>query len=407
MDRNESEEKHAMSLAFDHGTYVVNHQELEEMGRTCCKSNAQTARSEDMSSDTKNPELSIVVPVLNEAGLIQELLRSLSSQLGVEMEVVLSDGGSTDGTVEKAKVAARDCPFPVRLVRAHRGRGRQLNAGISGSSGEWVLLLHADSLLPDRLALRKGLDALLSAMQLVGHEQVAGRFALSFQGNGEALPRYLYFNEWKARLNRRECTHGDQGFFLNRSFLAVVGPFMETLPVAEDTRFAETVRRLGEWILLPAGIITSARRFETEGFARRQMLNAAMMTLVAIGREDFLLEMPLIYASQESARRLHLLPFLIRIEEMVNNLSLRQQFSFWYSVGSYALGNAWQLAFALDVRRSSRCGDPAGKGSTPCLEMFEQYGRPLIDHPPGRVVTAALVWISLRLLSIYLRIVGG
>jgi hypothetical protein len=131
------------------------------------------------------------------------------------------------------------------------------------------------------------------------------------------------------------------------------------------------------------------------------MLNAVMMTLAAIGREDFLLEMPHIYSSQDTAKRLQVLPFLKRIREMVKTLPLRQRLAFWYSAGSYVLGNAWQPAFALDVSRSFRCGMPAGKGATPCLEIFERYVKPLIDHPPGRVVTAALVLIWLQLLSLH------
>jgi rSAM/selenodomain-associated transferase 2 len=354
-----------------------------------------------MSFHVKNPELSIIVPVLNEAGLIQELLGCLSAQQGVEMEVIVCDGGSTDATLERASVAAKDCPFPVRIVRSHKGRGRQLNAGTSNSRGKRVLFLHADSLFADRLALRKGLDALGSAVQVAGHERVAGRFALDFKGEEESSIRFLYYNECKARLNLRECIHGDQGFLLSRSFLAEAGSFTETLPVCEDTRFAERVRRLGEWILLPVGIITSARRFETEGFAGRQMLNALTMTLAAIGREDFLLEMPHIYSSQDNTKRLRLLPFLDRIGEMTRTLPLRQKPAFWYSVGSYLLENTWQLAFALDVIRNFRRKLPAGRGGTPCLKKFERYVKPLLDHPPGRVVTAALVWISFRLLSIF------
>jgi hypothetical protein len=173
----------------------------------------------------------------------------------------------------------------------------------------------------------------------------------------------------------------------------------------EDTRLAEAVRKAGKWILLPAEIYTSTRRFEAEGFAQRQMLNAIMMALAAIGREDFLLEMPSIYSCQDSARRLRLLPFINRIREMVNALALRQRLVFWYSVGSYVLDNAWQPAFGMDVKRSCRCGIPAGKVETLCLERFDRYLKPLIAHPPGRVVTTALVWIWFRLLSLSRRIV--
>ena len=353
-----------------------------------------------MTNFSKKPDLSVIVPVVNEAGLIQELLFNLADQQGVVMEVIVSDGGSTDDTLERVDAAAQACSFPVMVVRGDRGRGRQMNAAAAVCKGEFVLFLHADSLFADRFALRKALDALAAAMQAFGHERVAGHFALRFQEDGKIPMQSFYFNECKARLDRRECTHGDQGFLLHRSFFAAAGPFAETLPMFEDTRLAEVVRKVGKWILLPAEIFTSARRFETEGFAERQMLNAIMMALAVIGREDFLLEMPYIYTCQDSAKRLRLLPFINRIREMIKALALRQRLAFWFSVGSYVLDNAWQLAFGMDVRSSCRCGISAGKGATLCLERFDRYLKPLIDHPPGRAVTAALVWIWFRLLCI-------
>jgi rSAM/selenodomain-associated transferase 2 len=354
---------------------------------------------------TENPLLSIIIPVVNEAALIQELLFNLANQQGVVMEVVVSDGGSTDDTLERVDAAARACSFPVTVIRGDRGRGRQMNAAAAVCKGKFLLFLHADSLFADRFALRKALDALAAAMQSAGHERVAGHFALRFQKDGKIPVQSFYFNECKARLDRRECTHGDQGFLLHRSFFAAAGPFAETLPVFEDTRLAEVVREVGKWILLPAEIFTSARRFEMEGFAERQMLNAIMMALAAIGREDFLLAMPSIYSCQGSARLLRLLPFINMIRDMIKALALRQRLAFWFAVGSYVLDNSWQLAFGMDVRRSFRCGIPAGRGATFSLERFDRYLKPLIVHPPGRAVSAALVWTWFRLLCISRRII--
>jgi rSAM/selenodomain-associated transferase 2 len=357
-----------------------------------------------MNNFSKNPVLSVIIPVVNEAGQIPGLLFNLANQQGVIMEVIVSDGGSTDDTLERVAVAAKVCSCPVMIVRGDRGRGRQMNAAAAVCKGEMLLFLHADSLFADKFALRKALDALEAAMQTSGHQRVAGHFALRFQEEGSIPAKSFYFNECKARLNRRGCTHGDQGFLLHRSFFAEAGPFTETLPMFEDTRLAEVVRKAGKWLLLPAEIYTSTRRFEAEGFAERQLLNAIMMALAAIGREDFLLEMPSIYSCQNSARRLQLLPFINRIRGMVKALALRQRLAFWFSVGSYVLDNAWQPAFGLDVRRSFRCGIPAGEAAPLCLERFDRYLKPLINHTPGRIVTAVLVWVWFRLLAVSRRI---
>jgi rSAM/selenodomain-associated transferase 2 len=359
------------------------------------------ADGKQMTCFTKNPELSVIVPVLNEVGVIQALLSNLAVQQDVNMEVIISDGGSKDGTLEKALEMTRDYSFPVRFVRVNKGRGRQMNAGAVTGRGEFFLFLHADSLFDDRHALRKALDNLAVVIKTLGCKRVAGRFALRFHGEAGISVRSFYYNECKAQLNRGQCIHGDQGFLLHRSFFAEAGFFKETLPFFEDTCLAEAVRVLGEWILLPAEIFTSIRRFRTEGFAGRQTLNAVMMTLAAIGREDFLLEMPHIYASQDFSRRLRIFPFLHKIRKLVNALPWWGQLSFWYAAGTYVLANAWQLAFMLDVRRNFRRGLPAGKGAIPSLERFDRYYCRLVDHPPGRMAAAVLVRILFQLVCIY------
>lgn len=354
-----------------------------------------------MNSLTRNPELSVIVPVLNEGGVIQALLRNLAEQRDADMEVIISDGGSTDGTLKKAREITRDCPFPVRFTQVDKGRGRQMNAGAAAGHGEFFLFLHADSCFADRHALRKALDTLAAIMRTPGRERVAGRFALRFHEEAGISVGSFYYNECKAQLNRTGCIHGDQGFLLHRSFFAVVGPFQETLPFFEDTRLAEAVRELGEWLVLPAEIFTSARRFETEGFAERQILNAIMMALAAIGREVFLLEMPHIYASQDLSRRLRLYPFLLMLRKLVNALRWRERLSLWYAAGTYVLANSWQLAFMLDVRRNLRRGLPVGKGTIPSLERFDRYYNHLVNHPPGKIAAAVLVRIWFQLVCIY------
>lgn len=345
----------------------------------------------------KKPELSVIVPVLNESATLPELFASLERQEGVSFEVVVSDGGSADATVERADTLAATASFPVTVIAAPRGRGRQLNAGAGASRGEVLLFLHADSSFADGHALRRGLDTLAAALAASAAEKVAGHFALTFVRRDPVRSFGYYYYECKARLGRRECIHGDQGMLLNHSFFGELGGFDETVPVAEDTLFAEAVRQRGEWILLPAAILTSARRFETEGLRERQTLNAIIMNFAAQRRHDFFLNLPQAYPNHDRSRRLDLLAALTAASRMISALPLRQRLCLWSKTGAYVRDNAWQVAFAADCRRNFRCRRDPGSGSTPWLACYDRHVDAMTDNPPGRLAATCLTWLWFRL----------
>lgn len=351
------------------------------------------------------PEVSIIIPVFNEAENIGRLFTTLAAQQGATLELIICDGGSTDATLERVENLAGRFPFPVRIAQGKRGRSRQLNAGAAAATAENLLFLHADSGFADSHALRKGLDALGKAITARGDELVAGHFALTFIRSRTTPSRAYYYYECKARLHRPGCTHGDQGFLLRRSFFKAVGPFDDTLPLLEDTRLAEAVRTKGEWLLLPVEIQTSARRFETEGLAPRQTLNAILMSLAATGREEFLRELPSIYQSHDRASRLVLAPSFRKIRELIHTLPLKERLKFWFATGEYVRANGWQIAFYLDVRINFTSGRPAGKGETNVLDFYDRHLDQLTDNLPGKLLAVALVWLwfSMTSLASFLR----
>lgn len=349
-------------------------------------------------------ELSIIIPVLNEAEGLPDLFAMLARQQGTRFEVVLCDGGSTDGTVEQAVLLAADSGLPCRVLRGERGRARQLNAGARAATAETLLFLHADCVLPDPLALRSGLAALREAIDRRGDCRVAGRFALRFDVPAGRYGFGYYFYEAKARLGRPEGIHGDQGFLLRSDFFLQLGEFDEALELLEDSHFAETVRRQGEWLRLPAEIVTSARRFEVEGLTERQTLNALLMNFSAIGWKAFFRAAPALYRRQEHTGQLHLAPFFRCIRELLRPLPLRQRFALWQATGRYVRANAWQLAFARDMRSAFRRGLPPGQAPTPCLDWHDRWFDRLTDSGAGRLTTTALVWGWFHLRSLYWRI---
>lgn len=343
------------------------------------------------------PELSVVVPVLNETATLPALFASLGSQRDVALEVILSDGGSTDGTPDLAHLLAKTATFPVIVVSAPRGRGRQLNTGAASSHSKVLLFLHADSAFPDDHALRRALDTMDAAVTAHPSGRVAGHFALTFaRTRPDASFAYYYF-ECKARLNRHGCIHGDQGMLLTRSYFKELTGFDESVPVNEDTLFAQTVSRTGAWVLLPASLLTSARRFETEGLLERQTLNAIIMNLAAQDRYDFLRSLPRAYPCHDRTRRLDLFPVLAAASRLIADLPLSERLSLWKKTGNYVRANAWQLAFAADCRRNFRKQLEPGDGSTPWLAFYDRRLDAITAKPPGRLTATVLTWLWFRL----------
>ncbi len=337
------------------------------------------------------PELSIIVPILNEAGQLEPFLCMLARQERVCFELLFSDGGSTDTTLAELTVLANEFPFDVKLVTGDRGRGKQLNKGAAAARGPWLLFLHVDSQFSDTMALCKGLSILKDAADTTGNYWTAGRFTLRFDHVGEESRYGLTFCEGKASLGRDGCILGDQGFMLSRRLLERVGPFNESLPVGEDIEFAQRIRRITQFQLLPVTIYTSSRRFRSEGYRPRQTLNALLMGLLHCEYTDFLTLIPGSYRSHHDSHRLELRPFFSDISILVATLPMKQRLQFWYQIGAYVRSNAWQLAYALDVRRMLRRQNEIIE--TTALTYYDRYLDRITDHPPGRLFTALLVWL--------------
>jgi rSAM/selenodomain-associated transferase 2 len=341
----------------------------------------------------ERPELSVIVPVYNEAANIAPFLRAIAGQREVRLELILSDGGSNDGSTQEAERCRGAFPFPLRTITGVRGRAGQLNRGADAALAATLLFLHIDSSFPDPLALRKALDALAGACGTGA--RVAGHFALEFHFEGSIPFPYRYYGA-KAALDRTGCTHGDQGFLMGSDFFRTVGPFDCTLPLMEDTFLAERIRETGSWLLLPARIRTSPRRFLSEGLLPRQTLNAILTNLAALGRFDLIQELKGCYQSQHDAQRLQLGPFLHHIKKWITALPVPERVRFWYTTGSYIRANAWQIPFFLDVTLGEV---PTGKGGK-LLACHDRYLERMLNNRVTNCIATVLVWIWFRVLTL-------
>ncbi len=338
-----------------------------------------------------NPDLTIIIPTLNEEQVLPLLLSDLARQQGVTSEVIVVDGGSTDASCQIASQLFDSSRLTGACRPGPRGRGCQLNAGAAEAKAEWLLFLHADSRLHDVNLLQRALEFMRSHRQRLASDALAGRFALRFDRPEGGVGCGFYFYEVKAALGRAGCIHGDQGLLLSRSFFQSIGPYREDLPVMEDTALAETIRKAGHWLLLPGEIVTSARRFRVEGLRARQTLNALMMNFFAIGWLEFFVRAPGVYRQQDRTQPLRLRPFYRLAKELLGELPRRERWSVWLATGEYVRSQAWQIGLAMDCRKAYRRGCRTVPAQLCWLNFFDRWVDPLTDHGFGRAVTALLV----------------
>lgn len=198
--------------------------------------------------------LTIIVPVLNEAGGIGEHLRALESLRSRGVEIVVVDGGSTDAT---ARIAA---PFADRLLEAARGRAVQMNAGARVAQGDALLFLHADTALP-QAAERLVLEALEHAYW--------GRFDVRIASRHRVLALVARMMNLRSRITG--IATGDQAIFVRRSAFETIGGF-PPIQLMEDVAFSARLKRFGRPACLRERVVTSGRRWERQGVLRTIVL---------------------------------------------------------------------------------------------------------------------------------------
>lgn len=220
---------------------------------------------------TDAPTLSVVVPTLNEAGRIEQLLAALTGQLAPGDEVVVVDGGSQDGTL--AACAPFETAGRARLVVAPRGRAAQLNHGAREAGGDWLLFLHADTSLPE--------DALAAARATALTPGVEwGYYPMRLDGAGLTLRAIERGIDWRTRLFG--APSGDQGLLVRRDVFVAVGSFPE-VPFLEDLAVGDRLRRRRRPTRLDAVIATSPRRWLGAGVIRTVVRMWALQAAYRLG----------------------------------------------------------------------------------------------------------------------------
>ncbi len=213
------------------------------------------------------PRLSVVIPTLNAATGLPATLASLAPwRRG--LEIVVCDGGSTDGTPALAVAAG------ARLVTVPRGRGPQLAAGAGAAGGDWLLFLHADTRLDPGWA-----DAVASFIADPANRVRAAHFRFALDADHPRARRWEALVAWRCRT--LALPYGDQGLLIHRDLYRAVGGY-RPLPLMEDV---DIVRRLGRARLVGLDVpaVTSAARWERDGWVLRSARNLFCLSLWFLG----------------------------------------------------------------------------------------------------------------------------
>ena len=208
--------------------------------------------------------VSVVIPAYNEEKALPHTLRELLRQCG-DYEVIVVDGGSTDRTLAVlaefsfSEYPSPLTPYPSRLLlTAPKGRASQMNAGAKEATGDWLLFLHADTVLPPGAIQR------LNEMEADQTIQ-AGGFMHQFSGDDWRLKLISFLDNF--RCIRSRIIYGDQALFVRRALFEQLGGFPNR-PILEDVAFCERLIAVTTPLLLSPSVVTDARKFLKMGVWR-------------------------------------------------------------------------------------------------------------------------------------------
>jgi rSAM/selenodomain-associated transferase 2 len=210
--------------------------------------------------------VSIIVPALNEAAQIRPFLHSLRSRTAGS-EVIVVDGGSTDGTAE---LAAGLCD---RVITTRRGRPHQMNAGAKAAQGDILWFLHVDNEAPD--------DAITAITRAMRDERIAGGcFRVRITKKVWIYRIHDGLAHYVGKLLRVRC--GDHGIFARRSVFEQLGGYPD-VPLMEDVKLFRALHTRGEIAWLDERLLLSYRRHEQVGVYRYTFVCGFIVLLYCLG----------------------------------------------------------------------------------------------------------------------------
>lgn len=225
---------------------------------------------------------SIIIITYNEEKKILSVIKSVKQAAKKDnYEIIISDGGSSDKTVEIAKSEN------VKVINSKPGRGVQFVSGVNASKGDLLIFLHGDTIFPS------------DGFQVIEEEFSKGIRAATFRMKFDENRLLYNLYGWFTRFDSLFSSFGDQGFVVNRELYTQVGGFPEW-QIFEDVELFRKIRKKTRIKSLPAYVVTSARRFEKNGIIKQQILNFFMILGFYFGIDH--LRLKEIYAGKKSIK---------------------------------------------------------------------------------------------------------
>ena len=212
-------------------------------------------------------KISIIIPILNEAETIENLLYHLIRNLSKEniSEIIIVDGGSTDGSVEIINTFISGCnplntlkDSHITCILSEKGRAKQMNFGAKHVTGKVLYFLHADSFPP------KNFDKYILETVKKGSE--AGCFIMKF----DSQHWWLKLAGLLTKLNWKACRGGDQSLFITKALFNKIGGYNENFTIYEDNEFIAKLYKIKQFTVIQKWLTTSARRYKTNGVWKLQ-----------------------------------------------------------------------------------------------------------------------------------------
>ncbi|MBE9223990.1 TIGR04283 family arsenosugar biosynthesis glycosyltransferase [Phormidium sp. LEGE 05292] len=204
-------------------------------------------------------KISVIIPVLNEAKVIKNILLNLQNYS--ELEVIVVDGGSEDETFAIAE------SFGCKVLSSPRGRSIQMNAGAAIATGNILLFLHGDTILPANFP-----QMVLAATQKPG--VVGGAFELAIDAKIRGIRLVEKMVNWRSHFF--SLPYGDQAIFIKAEIFQKIGCF-PIQPIMEDFVFIRKLKKIGKIAIISPPVITSGRRWQQLGIIKTTLINQLMI----------------------------------------------------------------------------------------------------------------------------------
>ncbi|NEQ72848.1 MAG: glycosyltransferase family 2 protein [Okeania sp. SIO2C9] len=211
--------------------------------------------------------ISIIIPVLNEVSTITQTISTAQTAKDKDIEIIVVDGGSNDGTIELIKC------LNIQVISSVPGRATQMNCGAKIARGKILLFLHGDTLLPSNF------DRMLEEI-LVKPKIIAGAFELSIRGTKKSLRIVERMVNWRSRY--LQMPYGDQGIFLPAKIFQEIGGFPE-IPIMEDFELIRQLKKRGKIAIVPTPVFTSGRRWQKLGILKTTLINQIVIIAYLLG----------------------------------------------------------------------------------------------------------------------------